>query len=218
MSINKINGYLLYNKDFNLYDQILTFITDQGFIKTFYALGVKKINSKNARAIKLGNFVEIEFFNSSKISKIKKISNINEYDYKKTKNLALLIMNTIIYTQKYINKNIYYMYKEFLVLILREYNEYFLSIIIIAKFTNYCYKYLSNFKTMNYYFYDNLINKNSLKLNKSELDFLKNIYDRDITISNLYNLYHSTIDFVDLFKKLYNAFKNKMRNWGKKYE
>lgn len=218
MSVNKINGYLIHSKDFNLYDQILTYITEDGFIKTFYALGVKKINSKNARAIKIGNFVEIEFFNSSKISKIKKIFNINEYDYKKCKNLALLIMNAIIYLQKYIDKNIYYMYKEFLVLILREYNEYFLSIIIITKFTYYSYKYLSNFKTINYYYYDNLINKNSLKLNKSELDFLKNIYDEDITISNLYSLYQSTIDFVDLFKKLYNAFKNKINNRGNKYE
>lgn len=218
MSINKINGYLIHSKDFNLYDQILTYITEDGFIKTFYALGVKKINSKNARSIKIGNFVEIEFFNSSKISKIKKICNINEYDFKKCKNLALLIMNAIIYFQKYIDKNVYYMYKEFLVLILREYNEYFLSIIIITKFTHYSYKYFSNFKTINYYYYDNLINKNSLKLNKSELDFLKNIYDEDITISNLYNLYRSTIDFINLFKKIYNAFKNEVNNWGNKYE
>ncbi|MBU3831055.1 MAG: recombination protein O N-terminal domain-containing protein [Candidatus Ureaplasma intestinipullorum] len=218
MSINKINGYLIHSKDFNLYDQILTYITEDGFIKTFYALGVKKINSKNARSIKMGNFVEIEFFNSSKISKIKKICNINEYDFKKCKNLALLIMNAIIYFQKYIDKNIYYMYKEFLVLILREYNEYFLSIIIITKFTHYSYKYFSKFKTINYYYYDNLINKNSLKLNKSELDFLKNIYDDDITISNLYNLYRSTIDFINLFKKIYNAFKNQINNWGNKYE
>lgn len=218
MSINKINGYLIHSKDFNLYDQILTYITEDGFIKTFYALGVKKINSKNARSIKIGNFVEIEFFNSSKISKIKKICNINEYDFKKCKNLALLIMNAIIYFQKYIDKNVYYMYKEFLVLILREYNEYFLSIIIITKFTHYSYKYFSKFKTINYYYYDNLINKNSLKLNKSELDFLKNIYDDDITISNLYNLYRSTIDFINLFKKIYNAFKNEINNWGNKYE
>ena len=218
MSINKINGYLIHSKDFNLYDQILTYITEDGFIKTFYALGVKKINSKNARSIKIGNFVEIEFFNSSKISKIKKICNINEYDFKKCKNLALLIMNAIIYFQKYIDKNVYYMYKEFLVLILREYNEYFLSIIIITKFTHYSYKYFSKFKTINYYYYDNLINKNSLKLNKSELDFLKNIYDEDITISNLYNLYRSTIDFINLFKKIYNAFKNQINNWGNKYE
>ncbi len=218
MSINKINGYLIHSKDFNLYDQILTYITEDGFIKTFYALGVKKINSKNARSIKIGNFVEIEFFNSSKISKIKKICNINEYDFKKCKNLALLIMNAIIYFQKYIDKNVYYMYKEFLVLILREYNEYFLSIIIITKFTHYSYKYFSKFKTINYYYYDNLINKNSLKLNKSELDFLKNIYDEDITISNLYNLYRSTIDFINLFKKIYNAFKNEINNWGNKYE
>lgn len=218
MSINKINGYLIHSKDFNLYDQILTYITEDGFIKTFYALGVKKINSKNARSIKIGNFVEIEFFNSSKMSKIKKICNINEYDFKKCKNLALLIMNAIIYFQKYIDKNVYYMYKEFLVLILREYNEYFLSIIIITKFTHYSYKYFSKFKTINYYYYDNLINKNSLKLNKSELDFLKNIYDDDITISNLYNLYRSTIDFINLFKKIYNAFKNEINNWGNKYE
>lgn len=218
MSINKINGYLIHSRDFNLYDQILTYITEDGFIKTFYALGVKKINSKNARSIKIGNFVEIEFFNSSKISKIKKICNINEYDFKKCKNLALLIMNAIIYFQKYIDKNVYYMYKEFLVLILREYNEYFLSIIIITKFTHYSYKYFSKFKTINYYYYDNLINKNSLKLNKSELDFLKNIYDDDITISNLYNLYRSTIDFINLFKKIYNAFKNEINNWGNKYE
>lgn len=218
MSINKINGYLIHSKDFNLYDQILTYITEDGFIKTFYALGVKKINSKNARSIKIGNFVEIEFFNSSRISKIKKICNINEYDFKKCKNLALLIMNAIIYFQKYIDKNVYYMYKEFLVLILREYNEYFLSIIIITKFTHYSYKYFSKFKTINYYYYDNLINKNSLKLNKSELDFLKNIYDDDITISNLYNLYRSTIDFINLFKKIYNAFKNEINNWGNKYE
>ena len=58
MSINKINGYLIHSKDFNLYDQILTYITEDGFIKTFYALGVKKINSKNARSIKIGNFVK----------------------------------------------------------------------------------------------------------------------------------------------------------------
>lgn len=211
MSTIKINGYLIHQKNFNVYDEILTYLTEDGYIKTLYALGVKKINSKNSRSIKYGNLVEIEFFNTTninKISKLKKIVNITEFDLKKSQSLALLLMNGIVFIQKYIDKNVYLIYQEILVLINRNYNEYFISIIAIIKLINYFYKYLSQFKTINYYFYNNLINKNSLKLNNSEFDFLNNIINENITVANLYKYFSTTIDIEKLFSKIYIYWKD----------
>lgn len=219
MLSNKINGYLLHQSDFNLYDQILTYITEDGFIKTFYALGVKKINSKNSRSIKIGNYVQIEFFNATninKISKLKKIVSIREINLEKSKNLTLLIMNGIIFIQKYIDKNIFKYYQEILVMINRNYNDYFLSIFTITKFCSYFYKHLNKFKTINYIYYDNLINKNSLKLNNNELEFLNNIINENITISNLYKLWNVSINFEELFLKIYGYWKEILLK-GKKY-
>lgn len=218
MLANKTKGYLIHQRDYHLYDEILTYITEDGFIRTFYALGVKKINSKNSRAINYGNLVEIEFFSSHniyKMSKLKKIVNISEFNLVKTQNLALILMNGLIYIQKYIDKHIFNLYQEILVLINREYNEYFLSILVFIRFLNYFTKYLGNFKTINNYFYNYLINKNGLKLNKSEIELLESIIQENITIGNLYKLYSTTINFETLFFKIYVNWKDLILKKGK---
>ena len=210
MALLKLNGYLIYRKDYQIYDEILTFICDNGQLYTCYALGVKKINSKNARGLNYGNKLEIEIFASNKLnkmSKLKTVTIIKEFDLKYSNNLALLLMNGIIYIQKYIDISTYILYKEYLVYILRNYNEYFLSCVIFFKLLKNFHSYLLNIKNKNILFYNELLKKNNLKLELYEYKFIDTILVQDMNLSKIYHLYSINIDFKKFLNKIFNHYK-----------
>lgn len=75
MSLVVTKGYLIAKYKYNLFDEILIFLNEHGNKFVCYALGTRKINSKNSFALVFGNFLEFEFFysnNPKKISKLKK--------------------------------------------------------------------------------------------------------------------------------------------------
>lgn len=73
-------GYLINKQDFETFDEIITFINEYGNKFTCIAKGTKKITSKNARSLRVGNFCEFQFFlarNENKVSKLMKVNVID---------------------------------------------------------------------------------------------------------------------------------------------
>ena len=66
-------GYLVARQDYDIFDEILTFINEYGNRFIMFAPGTKRITSKNARALFFGNFLEIQFFLCKKWYKTFKI-------------------------------------------------------------------------------------------------------------------------------------------------
>ncbi|MDJ1648088.1 recombination protein O N-terminal domain-containing protein [Mycoplasma phocimorsus] len=85
MAAEKLIGIVVEKKDFNDYDQLVTFLCPIFNKKiTFLAQGVRKINSKNAVNLQMFSIIEAEVFlsrNFSKISKLKKAYLLKEYDF-----------------------------------------------------------------------------------------------------------------------------------------
>ena len=78
-------GYLVARQDYDIFDEILTFINEYGNRFIMFAPGTKRITSKNARALFFGNFLEIQFFyarNDTKLSKLKKVISLDQINYK----------------------------------------------------------------------------------------------------------------------------------------
>ena len=72
-----VNGYIVNRVDYDVFDEIITFIADTGNVFTVLARGVKKILSKNAKALFYGSLVQIEFFPSRKVDGIGKLKKIH---------------------------------------------------------------------------------------------------------------------------------------------
>lgn len=64
MSLTISNGYIIRLIDFQVFDQIVTILFEDGSKTSLISLGSKKINSKNARNLIIGNFNENEFFSA----------------------------------------------------------------------------------------------------------------------------------------------------------
>lgn len=76
MALITVRGYVVALRDFSTFDQVVTFLDEQGRILRVLARGVRKITSKNGRHLVVGNFNESEIFASrfldQTLSKLKK--------------------------------------------------------------------------------------------------------------------------------------------------
>lgn len=130
-------GYLLNQTDFEIFDEIITFINEHGNIFSCIALGVKKIKSKNARNLKMGVLLEFDFFMSrsiNKVGKLKKIIALEETSIDFLTNNALLILNRLYFIGKPSHSSSYETYVECLTSI-KQINDIDISIInIFMKF------------------------------------------------------------------------------------
>lgn len=103
MSETITKAYLIYRKDYELFDEIIGFINEYGNIFTTIALGTRKILSKNSRNLFYGCLSEFSFFASrdidNKIGKLKKVVLLeNKIDI--SSRTPLLVINEIIYKNK----------------------------------------------------------------------------------------------------------------------
>jgi DNA repair protein RecO (recombination protein O) len=81
MSETILTGYLIKKINYDIFDEIITFIIPSGKKITCISKGSKRIESKNARNLFLGSKIEFEIFQSrsdDKISKLKKAHIIGE--------------------------------------------------------------------------------------------------------------------------------------------
>ena len=115
-------GYLIGRYNYLEFDEILVFINKFGNKFTCIAKGTKKIQSKNARALQWGNFLQIELFHSSstnKLSKLKKVTILNNLDFKKSCNLALITISDVLCSLKTTNLKCFNFYQEIIIKILK---------------------------------------------------------------------------------------------------
>lgn len=108
-------GYLLNQSDYEIFDEIITFINEHGNIFSCIALGVKKIKSKNARHLKMGSLLEFNFFMSrslEKIGKLKKVVSLEEISFDFSTNHALLILNQLYFLGKPTSINSFQKYQD----------------------------------------------------------------------------------------------------------
>ncbi len=77
MSQTITKGFLIARLDHGIFDEIITFIDDYGNKFVCLAKGTKKIYSKNARNLQIGNYCEFIFFLAREINKISKLVKVN---------------------------------------------------------------------------------------------------------------------------------------------
>jgi len=90
-------GYLIARRDFETFDEIITFINEYGNKFVCLAKGVKKIESHNARSLNLGNYCEFQFFlarGEDKVSKLMKVHAIRSVEWPNYRQ-SLITLNTL---------------------------------------------------------------------------------------------------------------------------
>lgn len=219
MSLIVTKGYLIAKYKYNLFDEILVFLNEHGNKFVCYALGTRKINSKNSFALVFGNFLEFEFFYANdpkKISKLKKVTALNQINFESSFNLGILIANDIL-TIKKTNKNDYIFYQNVLLKIYKNENE--LAIAVYA----YIYYLYTQYPKWNFYkcnahnIYCDSIDLFSPTLFKCS-QCLSNKQNRNLDINEikfiLNSLKSSSLDelFINCFLNKYNI------NWKKIYD
>ena len=125
MSLVITKGYLIKVDEYNVFDNIITFINEHGHKFVAIALGTRKINSKNANALRLGNYNEFEFFHArfeNKTSKLKRIVTINELKWP-IYNKSFFLLNELVNKLNYPNKLNYEFYNEMLPYTIQEINH-----------------------------------------------------------------------------------------------
>lgn len=135
-----VKGYIVNRIDYEIFDEIITFICDTGNYFTVVAKGVKKILSKNAKALFYGALVEIEFFASRKfngIGKLKKINLLEKNSFDLNNRKSLLVLNSLVWLGKLSGINFYNFFKKTIDLIKNENDDNALILYILisaAKF------------------------------------------------------------------------------------
>lgn len=130
-------GYLIYRLDFDAFDEILVFIDETGRRFSLFGAGVRRITSKNARALIFGNFLEIEAFLSlseNKMGRLKKVISLSEINFELTNNKALYWLNDLLNKVNVFNIRYYHLYQEVLSLILLRNNENAIGCYLFIKF------------------------------------------------------------------------------------
>lgn len=81
MAAQIVKGYIVKRMDYQLNDEIITILAENGQLISCISLGSRKIISKNGRNLFLGNFCEFEIFiarTENKLSRLKKCNAINQ--------------------------------------------------------------------------------------------------------------------------------------------
>jgi DNA repair protein RecO (recombination protein O) len=76
-------GYVVNKYPFQVFDEIVTFLIENGRKIPCLSRGSRKIESKNARNLFIGSYVEFQIFQSrsdDKISRLKKSNTIKSID------------------------------------------------------------------------------------------------------------------------------------------
>lgn len=136
MSLTILNGYIIHLIDFQVFDQIVTILFEDGTKTSLISLGSKKINSKNARNLTIGNFNENEFFsarNKDKIGRLKKTVTIKAIDWKAHDYLSFNVLNDYIYFSNDQGVQNFLLYKKILEFILdKNYSDLTILIVLLV--------------------------------------------------------------------------------------
>jgi len=109
-------GYLIAKNDFQVFDEIITFINEHGNKFVALAQGTKKIESHNARHMVLGNYCEFQFFLAraeDKVSKLMKINAIKPIEWPNYRQ-SLITLNSLANQLVYPDRKNYQFYEKML--------------------------------------------------------------------------------------------------------
>lgn len=124
-------GYLLKRTDYQDFDEIITLINEYGNKFECYSLGSRKINSKNARNLDIGNYLEFQFFYSpQRLSKLKKITSLSHMDINLKQSYSLLVLNEYYLHMELGNKIFFDFYQKVIFYLHADINEYLLLLFI----------------------------------------------------------------------------------------
>lgn len=199
MNLEVKKGYLVSKFDYDVFDEVISFLTNEGELINCFSNGSRKINSKNGRNLFYGCFIEFEFFrkNSSKLNKLKKAVAIRYVDSKIYNNGTLKKINILISKFKFLKDiKIYLLYQEILALIMLEKNDIDVFNYFFIKFIGLlnpelnqkrCFKCGANnicaFSFHNYNFLCNLcFNEEDIFLLDFEITLIKKYIDSSIFI------------------------------------
>lgn len=193
-------GYLINREDYDFFDEIITFINEFGNLFTCIALGVKKINSKNARNMFFGSLCEFEFFcarDTLKVGKLKKVKLLEPNNINLNLNPSILFLNECLYLSKLNGKKIYYFYKEIISLINKSIDNESIILYIILNFIKFSGIRLwldscsickstkvSNFSEENYGFVCKKCDyNNELKIDVESLKFIYLVFKKKFSLT-----------------------------------
>lgn len=184
-------GFLIARFDHDTFDEIITFINDYGNKFVCLAKGTKKISSKNARNLQIGNYCEFNFFlarDPNKMSRLVKVNTIKQIRWPIYRT-SFFLLNEMANKLVYPSMKNFNFYKDLLpITINSSFNDQKAQLIILQKFcklsgielfVNKCILCGSNkIKTMNFNL-KGLICQNCFKQNNKEfypLNFNKLVY------------------------------------------
>ncbi|MGL5640222.1 MAG: DNA repair protein RecO [Mycoplasmoidaceae bacterium] len=99
MSETILEGYIIEIKDYQLFDNIITFFGNDNKIYNLLSLGSRKILSKNGRNMKVGALIEFEFFQArliGNLSKLKKLNILNDVSWEIEKLDIINLLNQFL--------------------------------------------------------------------------------------------------------------------------
>ncbi len=94
-----LNGYLINKVDYQVFDEVLTILAEDGNKYSCLSLGSRKIMSKNSRNLFYGSKIEFQFFqarNEQKMSKFKKAILLEDSIWEMQSNKKMFVLNEII--------------------------------------------------------------------------------------------------------------------------
>ncbi len=125
-------GYLIDKQDYNDFDEIITFINEYGIKFTCFSAGSRKISSKNARNLNIGNYLEFEFFHSNskdKLSRLKKVTTLTYLSEDLKLSYSLHILNDYYKQIEYMEDLVWFeLYQKVIHYILQDINDYLLML------------------------------------------------------------------------------------------
>lgn len=93
-----LNGYLINKLDYQVFDEVLTFLAEDGNKYSCLSLGSRKIMSKNSRNLFYGAKTEFQFFQArseEKISRFKKAVLVDEMNWPLQSDKKIFVLNEI---------------------------------------------------------------------------------------------------------------------------
>ncbi len=141
-------GYLISKKDYQDFDEIITFINEYGIKFTAFSAGSRKISSKNGRNLNIGNYLEFEFFHASlpdKLSRLKKVTTVTYLPEELKLSYSLNILNDYYEKIEFMENLAWFeLYQDVIRFILDDTNDYLLMLYIcvnIYKLNGYSFSF-----------------------------------------------------------------------------
>lgn len=118
-------GYLLKKENYGDFDELITLINEYGNKFVCISPGSRKIISKNAYHLNVGNYLEFEFFYSEKkLSKLKKVKTLSYVEENAKLNFALHFINDAFSGLELGGLKWFAYYQKVIYYILKDINDY----------------------------------------------------------------------------------------------